>query len=534
MNDNILIDNKYNININDFEAVTNNIKKIKLSDKKDYVDLINKGNEIIRKSIEQNTPIYGVTTGFGDSCRRQISFSETRRLQENLVKYHGCGVGDYYSPKETLGILLLRLISNARGYSGVRYKLLKQIELFINHDILPLIPEQGTVGASGDLTPLSYLASTLTGKRKVFYKGSIMKTEDILKECGIEPITLEAKEGLALMNGTSVMTAVSAFCIIEAKKLASLSELTTALTVEVLRGNKDSFSSIIHQNKPFKGQVRTAENIYKFLSSSRTALKYKDIISSVKDENINKQSHVYLNRHIQDKYSLRCSPHVIGVLNDTITWSEDWVVTEMNSVTDNPLIDYETGEIYSGGNFYGGHICSAMDNLRSSLASIADLIDKQFELIVDEKFNGDLTPNLIARNTNDSHVQHGFKAVQITCTSLVVEIMSLANPISALSRPTEALNQDKVSLGTISARYTRNVIQLLKYVLATQLLALVQAIDLIGKDDVSDIAKEIWTLIRKDIPFVDKDRELDSDIIEIAELLSREEIYKIIDKYVSK
>ncbi len=530
----ILIDNNYKINIEDFESVTINGQKIKLSGKKDYVSLIDKGNEIIRKHIEQNIPIYGVTTGFGDSCRRQISFSEARQLQENLVKYHGCGVGDYYSPEETLGILLLRLISNARGYSGVRYKLLKQIELFINNGILPLIPEQGTVGASGDLTPLSYLAATLTGKRKVYYKGKVMHSADALKECGIEPITLEAKEGLALMNGTSVMTAVSVFCVIEAKKIASLSELTTALTVEVLRGNKDSFSSIIHRNKPFEGQIKTAENIFNFLSSSKTALKYKDIISSVKDDKIHKQNFVYLNRHIQDKYSLRCSPHVIGVLHDTIKWSEDWVATEMNSVTDNPLIDYETGEIYSGGNFYGGHICSAMDNLRSSLTTIADLIDKQFELIVDEKFNGDLTPNLIARDTDDSHVQHGLKAVQITCTSLVVEIMSLANPISALSRPTEALNQDKVSLGTISARYTRKVIKLLKYVLATQLLALVQAVDLIGKDDVSDIAKEIWALIRKDVPFIDKDRELDSDIEKVVDILSEDSIYEIIDKFVSK
>jgi histidine ammonia-lyase/phenylalanine ammonia-lyase len=203
----------------------------------------------------------------------------------------------------------------------------------------------------------------------------------------------------------------------------------------------------------------------------------------------------------------------------------------MNSVTDNPLIDYETGEIYSGGNFYGGHICSSMDSLRATICNVADLVDKQIELIIDEKFNCGLTPNLIDANTDKPYIRHGLKAVQITSTSLVAEIMSFANPISSLSRPTEALNQDKVSLGTISARHTRDVIQLMMYLISTQLISLCQAIELRGVSKFSNISKEIFSLIRTVSKFVSEDRELDVDIEDVKNLLLNDEIYKIISKY---
>jgi histidine ammonia-lyase len=271
----IRIDKDYHICLDDFEAITKNGKSIELSDDIDYIEIINKGNLIIKDCIKNNIPIYGVTTGFGDSCRRQISYNDAKALQSNLVKYHGCGIGAYFSPSETLGIMLLRLISNARGYSGVRYVLLKQIEQFINKRILPLIPEKGSVGASGDLTPLSYLAATLTGRRKVLFNGEIIDASEALRINNLDPITLESKEGLALMNGTSVMCSIASFCVIEAKKIAKLLELTTAMTVEVLEGNKDSFAPIIHRNKPFEGQNKCADTIYNYLKSSNSAMKYK-------------------------------------------------------------------------------------------------------------------------------------------------------------------------------------------------------------------------------------------------------------------
>ena len=523
----VIIDNLRHINLNDFDAVTRRGKGVFLSVDKDYQELIENGHQIIKDHTQKHEPIYGVTTGFGDSCRNNISYNDAKTLQKNLVLYHGCGIGKYFSPQETLGILLLRLQSIAIGCSGVPYHLLKQLENFINIPILPLIPEQGSVGASGDLTPLSYVAAALCGQRQVIFRNSVMESKLALQKNSLSPLELEPKEGLALMNGTSVMTAIACFSLLDAEKIASLAELTTTLTVEVLKGNKGSFSSFIHKNKRHPGQIRCAENINKMIMSSKIALSHEQVINLAKPNKANTQ-HNYLSRHIQDKYSLRCAPQVIGVLHDTISWVKEWVEIEMNSVNDNPLIDPESGNIYSGGNFYGGHICTAMDCLRSIIASVADLIDKQIELIIDEKFNQGLGSNLVNPKNEHSYLCHGFKAMQITLSSLVAEIMHIANPVSTLSRPTEALNQDKVSLGTISSRYSRNVIQMTFNCLAIQILALCQAIEIRGEEKFSAVAKDIFQFIRESVPFTDQDREMDSDIIKITEIIKNDKIYNII------
>ena len=527
----ILIDNSYRLTFSDYAAVTRRNTKIKLSDSKNYIDLIDEGNKIIKDYVNRNIPVYGVTTGFGDSCRNQVHYREAKKLQENLIKFHGCGVGKRFSETESLGVMLIRLISNARGYSGVTYKLLKQIEQFINIPIVPLIPEQGTVGASGDLTPLSYLAAALTGRRKVIHKGKVVEAMDALKDRNLKPIQFEPKEALALINGTSVMTALAAFCSMDARKIACMLELTSALTVEVLKGNKGSFLPLIHENKPYDGQIKCAKRISKYLSTSKIALTHEEIVSSVKEYISRQDNGTFLKRAIQDKYSVRCSPHVIGVLWDTLKWVEDWVTIEMNSVNDNPLIDYRTGKIYSGGNFYGGHICQAMDSLRAIIGNVADLIDKQLELVIDEKFSNGLPPNLIFPGSNNTFINHGLKAIQITCTSLTAEILSLSGPTGIHSRPTESMNQDKVSLGTISARYTRDVIRMAEYLIAIQLITLCQAMDLRGIDKFSDIAKELLSIVRNIVPFISNDRELDEDIENLVDLISGDSITVLLSKY---
>lgn len=527
----IEIDNSYNITLEDYEKIINNVAQIKLSINENFIRLINKGHNHIKEKIKQGLSIYGVTTGFGDSSKYHIPYTIAKKLQENLFKYHGCGLGKTYSEKETRGIMVLRLIANSKGYSGVTYKLLKQLEQFIKLDIIPLIPELGSVGASGDLTPLSYIAATLTGRRKVLYKGRVVEASEALRDNNLEAVTLEPKEGLAIMNGTSVMTAVAGICVIEAKKIASLVELTSALSIEVLKANKSPFSSIIHKNKPHNGQIKSAENIMSYLSSSKIAVDYDNMLDDVKNH-LEKDDNKYeLKKHIQDKYSLRCSPHIIGALRDVLEWCEKLVTTEMNSVTDNPIIDYEDGGVYSGGNFYGGHICTTMDTLRASIADIADLIDKQLSLIIDEKFNNGLPPNLAYIKDNEPPIKHGLKAVQITCTSLTVEVLSKSNPIRTLSRPTEAMNQDKVSLGSISANHTRDSIELLKYIIAIQLISLAQAMDLIGVDNFCDTSKNIYNIIREVSKFIDDDRELDEDIDNVYKLLNDDKIYRYLIKF---
>jgi len=527
------IDDLKDITLDDYERVVYMGNKIELSNEPDYKRRIEKGHKVLSSNISANTPIYGVNTGFGDSCRNFITCKDAQELQRNLVKYHGCGIGPYYSPKESLGILLLRLISNAKGYSGVTYKLLKQMELYINHGILPAIPEIGTVGASGDLTPLSYLAAALCGQRKVYYLGELHETKEVLEKINLKPIELQPKEGLAIMNGTSVMTAIAANSIIEARKIALAMEYNTALTVEVLMGNKGSFAPVIHEIKPHPGQIQAARNIAQLLKSSGMALEHSDVLKIVKDDT-EREEHRLLKRHIQDRYSLRCAPQVLGVLRDTIDWTTKWIEIEMNSVSDNPIVDYVNGQIHNGGNFYGGHICSAMDALRAVLGNAVDLADKQVELMIDEKFNNGLTPNLVNPALSKRFLHHGMKALQITCTSVVAEITNFALPTAILSRPTEAYNQDKVSLGTISARLTRDVVRLCKYVCAIQLLVICQAMDLRGINNFHGVARKVYELVREKSPFVSEDRELDQDIEAVKALLDGYEFTNIVQEYLDQ
>ncbi len=527
----IIIDHNYQITLKDFERVTREKVPVQLSEQSDYIQYINQGQEFIQSAIREHIPIYGVNTGFGDSCRNQFSYEYTKKLQNNLVNFHGCGIGKPFSPEETHGILLLRLISLSKGYSGVRYILLKQFEKYINIPLLPIIPEIGSVGASGDLTPLSYIAATISGKRKVYYQGNITDSDIALAQENIKPIEFEPKEALAILNGTSVMTAISANALIDTIKVTQFMEILTSMTIEILKGNKGSFSKLIHQIKPFYGQVKSAKTISNYLSTSKIARSQVEINHSVQDEQLYSTSNIYLEHSIQDKYSLRCSPQIIGVLWDTIKWFEEWLTIEMNSVNDNPIIDHGNKTIYNGGNFYGGHICQGMDSIRSQLANMSDLLDKQMELIVDNKFNNGLPANLVFSKNGDSFINHGFKAMQISCTAITAEIMSLSYPISILSRPTESLNQDKVSLGTISARYTRNTLELIYYQIAIQLITLSQAMELRGINDFSQCSKDIFHELRKKVPFVDKDRPLDEDIINTLELIKGTSLIDIISKY---
>lgn len=526
----IQIDHNYQLSLSDYKDVVFHGEKIVLSSDDDYIRLINKGHQTILDLIEQEIPLYGVNTGFGASCINYIHNSDTLQLQENLIRYHGCGLGPSLSNEESLGSILLRLISNAKGYSGIRYKVLKQMERFINIPILPIIPEIGSVGASGDLTPLSYLSATLTGKRKVVYKGKVCKARDALQEEKLLPIAFKPKEALALINGTAIMTAIAANNIIHATHMAQLLEIATAVSVEAIKGNNNGFHPFIHKNKPFPGQIKTAETIFNYLLSSQLVQSQEEVLRYVKEQKKLASDTMIMDKPIQDKYSLRCSPHIIGVLWDTLDWNKVWVEIEMNAVTDNPLINPKDHQYYNGGNFYGGHMAQAMDSLRLCLANCANLIDKQLELLIDNRFNNGLTSNLISTGKGNSFIQHGLKAVQITGTALSSEIAYLAAPISVLSRPTESLNQDVVSLGTISSRYTRNVINLLYQLIAIQFIALCQAMDLRGVKQFSRIAQALYKTVRSISPYIEYDRELDEDIENIARTIKQLDFLDILNK----
>ncbi|MDN0200023.1 aromatic amino acid ammonia-lyase [Streptomyces sp. S.PNR 29] len=472
-------------------------------------------------------PIYGVTSGFGDSNTRQISDAKAAELQKNLIRFLGSGVGPAAPDEVVRATMLVRANCLARGASGVRPELVRLLIDCLNLDLLPVIPERGSVGASGDLVPLSYLAGLLTGQAQATYQGIRKPADQALVEHGLAPVELVAKEGLALVNGTSFMSGFAVLALRDAAELAFAADLCTALTSQVLRGNPGHFADFLFEHKPHTGVRQSATLVRRLLSGSASF-----------DANVERPAPVAggadfreLDQPIQDRYSIRCAPHVTGTVRDTLEWAEQWITTEINSANDNPLFDVEAGVVRSGGNFYGGHVGLAMDALKTAVAGLGDLLDRQLELTVDEKFNNGLTPNLIPRVAPDDRragLHHGFKGMQITASALAAEALKWTMPASSFSRSTEAHNQDKVSMGTIASRDAYAVGGLVRNIAAIHLMALCQAADLRGPDSLSRPTRIAYELVRKYSPHLDGDRPLDTEIELVSRLIASGELRRAV------
>src|SRR5215203_1893893 len=492
------------------------------------VEKITATRALKRDLIGREVPIYGVTTGFGDSAHRQISASKTAHLQQNMLRFLGSGTGPIASPEVTRAAMLLRANCLARGNSGVRLELVERLLFYLNNDVLPLIPERGSCGASGDLVPLSYVAAALVGEEEVLHGGRSIDATEVLAEHGLEPMVLEAKEGLALTNGTSFMSAFAALSAWDAAGLTLVADLCTAMTSEALLGNRGHFDAFLQEQKPHPGQVESARVIRDLLAGSGLSRDPEEVLSA---DALGERSFVELERHVQDRYSVRCAPHVVGVLRDTLAWVTRWVGVEINASDDNPLFDADGGHVYSGGNFYGGHIAQAMDSLKIAVASVADLMDRQLELVVDEKYNNGLTPNLIPRFDPDgpeAGLHHGLKGMQLASSAMTAEALKLSNPASVHSRSTEAHNQDKVSMGSIAARDAREIVMLTQNVAAIHLIALCQALDLRGTEGMSPKTKVAHALVRSRVPFLDGDRRMEGDVKEIVDLVRSGELRDVV------
>ncbi|NKQ22931.1 HAL/PAL/TAL family ammonia-lyase [Streptomyces galbus] len=470
--------------------------------------------------LEEEIPVYGVTTGFGDSCVRQIAPDKAHELQRNLVLYHLNGVGPVATPAVARATMIIRANALAKGVSAVRPQVVTTLLECLRRDVLPLIPERGSVGASGDLVPLCYLAAALIGEGRVLHRGTVRPAADALREEGIEPLRLAPKEGIALINGTSFAAAYAVLAAWDARELAFVAELATAMTVEALGGNASAFHPFVHGSKPHPGQVRSAEVVRTLLAGSRLATSFENIL--VRRRRLEGRSCVRLDERVQDRYSVRCAPQIIGIARDTLAWAEDWLTTEINSASDNPLFDADGGGLHLGGNFYAGHVGQAMDSLKTAVAGLANLLDRQLALVVDEKYNEGLPPNLVAARTPDhsgAGLHHGFKGMQIAASAVTAEALKQTGPVSVFSRSTEAHNQDIVSMGTISAREARTINGLVRDVAAIHLLALAQALDLRGVGRASPAVRAVHRLIREHSAFVCRDRRLDEDIVAVADLI---------------
>ncbi len=482
--------------IEDVVALAQQERTAQLSQQPDFRARISRGADFLDRLLAEDGVIYGVTTGYGDSCTVTIPPALVNELPHHLYTYHGCGLGRFLTPPETRAVLVARLVSLARGMSGVSVALLEQIEKLLRHDILPMIPAEGSVGASGDLTPLSYLAAVLCGERDVLYQGAVRPAAEVLASLNIAPLRLRPKEGLAIMNGTAVMTALACLAWQRASYVSKLATRLTAMNVLASAGNAHHFDETLFSVKPHAGQQLVAARVR------------GDLLCDQPSRN---------EQRLQDRYSLRCAPHVIGVLEDTLPFFRTQIENELNSANDNPIIDADNERVLHGGHFYGGHIAFAMDGLKNAVANVADLLDRQLALLVDTRFNHGLPSNLSGATGARAPINHGLKALQISVSAWTAEALKQTMPASVFSRSTECHNQDKVSMGTIAARDCLRVLELTEQVVAAMLIAARQAVTLRQRDQ-ADVAlplplAHMQSDLSDRVALVTEDRALDHDLI---------------------
>jgi len=490
------------LTLHDIAALAERRARAELSHDAGFRARISRGAEFLDRLLREEGVVYGVTTGYGDSCTVVIPPALVTELPHHLYTYHGCGAGRWLTPEETRAVLAVRLASLAQGVSGVSVDLLEQIERLLVHDVLPLIPAEGSVGASGDLTPLSYLAAVLCGERDVLWQGQQRPTAEVFAALSITPLRLRPKEGLAIMNGTAVMTALACLAWRRAEYLSRLATRLTACNVVASAGNAHHFDEKLFSVKPHAGQQRVAAWLRTDLASDRPAR--------------NEQ-------RLQDRYSLRCAPHVIGVLEDALPFMRQLIENELNSANDNPLIDPDGERVLHGGHFYGGHIAFAMDSLKNVVANVADLLDRQLALLVDTRYNHGLPSNLSGATGERAAINHGLKAVQISVSAWTAEALKQTMPASVFSRSTECHNQDKVSMGTIAARDALRVLELSEQVGAAMLIAARQGLALRRRLDptltLPAPLADFLAVLEDRIPLVAEDRALDRELWALAEAL---------------
>lgn len=497
------------LTVEDVLALARREKQAMLSDDPAFVNRVESGWKFLEKLLKEDGVIYGVTTGYGDSCTVTVPTSLAYDLPVHLTRFHGCGLGEYFDSEQSLGIVAARIASLARGYSGVRKELLEQLVLLLNQGIAPLIPQEGSVGASGDLTPLSYVAAVLIGERNVIYDGEVDSAEAVLQRAGIQPIQLMPKEGLAIMNGTAVMTALACFAYSRAEYLTRLTSRLTSLVLLATQGNGAHFDDLLFQVKPHQGQQQIAKWI---------------------QQDINYYEHPRNSARLQDRYSIRCAPHIIGVLRDALGWMRRDIENELNSANDNPIIDGEGEHVLHGGHFYGGHIAFVMDSMKNCVANLADLMDRQMALLVDPKFNHGLTRNLSGASGERLSLNHGFKAVQIGVSAWTAEALKLTIPASVFSRSTESHNQDKVSMGTIAARDCLRVLQLTEQVASALLLAAVQGLNIriksgeVKDETLTNQIRDTLRFVHKDFAFLLEDRPMEGDLRKFVEHIQQQRL----------
>ncbi len=461
---------------------------------------IQESRVLVEKYISEGQVVYGVTTGFGKFADTVVSANQIEELQENLIRSHAIGVGEALSEEIVRAVMVLRANALTKGYSGVRVVLVDTLLELINRGVHPYIPSQGSLGASGDLAPLAHMALVLMGEGKAWYQGDLLPGAEALKRANIVPLKLQAKEGLALINGTQVMTAIGAFSLMRARYLLSAAEGAAALSMEALRGIPKAFDEKIMAVRPHSGQKQVALNMLKLLEGSSLVSEPGEL-------------------RVQDPYTLRCIPQVLGATADALGYIEDKVLIEMNSATDNPLIFAD--EVLSGGNFHGQPLAISLDFLGIAIAELGNMSERRIERLVNPSLSG-----LPAFLTREGGLNSGFMIGQYTAASLVSENKVLSSPASVDSIPSSANQEDHVSMGTIAARKAYQICTNVSHVISIELLAAAQAVDFRDVDGLGKGSRIVYDFVREYSSFVGKDRSLADEVQRLAESLLEGELEK--------
>jgi histidine ammonia-lyase len=533
---------------------------------KEALENVKKSRAFLENEIQSGKILYAINTGFGANASTQISHENIADLQKKLLLSHACGVGNSFDEKMIRAIMLIRLNTLLAGFSGIRLQTIERLCFLLNANILPVIPEQGSVGASGDLCPLSHMALPLIGEGEVWWEGKKRKAKEILALHQIEPIALEEKEGIALNNGTSVMTALGVIGVYEGLKIIDLASQTSAIFLEALMARNTTFDEKIHQVRRHKGQEHIAQKIRNFTENSTLLgisaltllekLNWKNENLSTENEKEiedflaqkifqfspqfykklphqeNKEKYLQLETFFrliekktnpQDAYSVRCTPQVLGASLGAIWHVQEVIENELNAVVDNPLLFEKEKQILSGGNFHGQPIALALDYLKLAIAEIGNLLERQICKLVDVSQNDFLPPFLV----ENAGLNSGFMILQYTCAALVSENKVLVHPASADSIPTSANQEDHVSMGPIAGRQALEIIDNVKKVIAIHLLTSTQALDLRKKQlsyfsipfEIGKNTTKITKKVREYVSFWEEDRLAEPDIRYILENL---------------
>ncbi|MBN1559629.1 histidine ammonia-lyase [candidate division KSB1 bacterium] len=475
------------------------------------VELMQRSRKSIEKIVADGRRVYGVNTGFGKLSNVHISSNELQELQLNLVLSHACGTGDLVAAPIVRAALLLKANTLCKGFSGTRPQIAQFLVEMINRRVIPNIPAKGSVGASGDLAPLAHMSLVMLGLGEATVDGVVLSGDQALRTAQLQPITLQAKEGLALLNGTQIMTAFAVEALVRAQNLARLADIAGAITVESLLGTAVAFDERIQKARGFNDQIQVARNLRALMAESEITA-----------------SHANCDK-VQDPYSSRCIPQVHGAARQAIRYAADVITTELNAATDNPLIFWQDNDVLSGGNFHGQPVSSACDTLAIAVAQLANISERRLENLLDPNQSG-LPPFLAP----ESGVNSGYMIAQVTAAALVSENKVLCHPASVDSIPTSANQEDFVSMGTFAARKALDVVENAETVIGIELLAGCQAIEFRQNLRPGSGSAIAYAAVRQHIPTMHHDRLLKTDIDKIRELVKKNVIVKSVEATIGE